>query len=87
MLVPLESRNHIVQAHEPAHRVMSDAIADFLGDKRMRGPLPGTAPLHERLDTAIGSFQRSWLVKLVVVAGALVSAGLAFMQLWRMLGH
>jgi len=86
-LVPLESRNHIVQADEPAHRVMSDAIADFLGDKRMRGPLPGTAPLHERLDTAIGSFQRSWLVKLVVVAGALVSAGVAFMQLWRMLGH
>ena len=85
--MPLESRNHIVQAHEPAHRVMSDAIADFLGDKRVRGPLPGTAPLRERLDKAIGGFQRSWLVKLVVIAGALVSAGLAFMQLWRMLGH
>jgi hypothetical protein len=74
-------------ADEPAHRVMSDAIADFLGDKRMRGPLPGTAPLRQRLDAAIGSLQRNWVVKLVVVAGALVSAGLAFVQLWRMLAH
>jgi pimeloyl-ACP methyl ester carboxylesterase len=86
-LVPLDSRNHSVMADEPAHRVMSDAIADFLGDKRMRGPLPGTAPLRQRLDAAIGSLQRNWVVKLVVVAGALVSAGLAFVQLWRMLAH
>lgn len=86
-LVPLESHNHIVLAEEPAHRMMSDAIADFLGDKRMRGSLPGTAPLGQRLDAKIGSLQRSWIVRLVVVAGALVSAGLAFMQLWRMLGY
>jgi pimeloyl-ACP methyl ester carboxylesterase len=86
-LVPLDSRNHIVLADEPAHRVMSDAIADFLGDKRMRGSLPGTAPLGQRLDAAIGGLQRNWLVKLVVVAGTLVSAALAFLQLWRMLGR
>ncbi len=86
-LVLLDSRNHIVLADEPAHRVMSDAIADFLGDKRMRGPLPGTAPLGQRLNAAIGTLQRNWLVKLFVVAGALVSAGLAFLQLWRMLGR
>ena len=86
-LVPLELRNHIVLADEPAHRVMSDAVADFLGDKRMRGPLPGTTPLGQRLDVAIGTLQRNWLVKLVVVVGALVSADLAFFQLWRMLGR
>jgi pimeloyl-ACP methyl ester carboxylesterase len=86
-LVPLESRNHAVLANERAHRVMSDAIADFLGDKRMRGPLPGTALFSQRLDTAIGGLQRNWAVKLVVFAGALVSAGLAFVQLWRMLSH
>jgi pimeloyl-ACP methyl ester carboxylesterase len=84
-LVPLDSRNHIVLADEAAHRVMADAIADFLGDKRMRGPLPGTASLAGRFDAAIGSFQRSWLVKLVVIAGALVSALVAFLQLWRIL--
>lgn len=86
-LVPLLSRNHILLADEPAHRVMSDAIADFLGDKRIRGPLPGTAPLGQRLDARIGSLQRNWIVRLVVVAGALISAGLAFAQLWRMVGH
>ncbi len=67
--------------------VMSDAITDFLGDKRMRGPLPGTASFFQRLDAAIGSLQRNWLVKLVVIAGTLVSAGLAFFQLWRMLAR
>lgn len=65
---------------------MLDAIADFLGDKRPRG-LPGARPLATRLDAVVGSFQRNWLVKLVVVAGALVSAGLAFLQLWRTLGR
>ena len=84
--VPLESRNHLVLADEPAYRVMLDAIADFLGDKRPRG-LPGARPLATRLDAVVGSFQRNWLVKLVVVAGALVSAGLAFLQLWRTLGR
>jgi pimeloyl-ACP methyl ester carboxylesterase len=86
-LVPLDSRNHIVLADEPAYRVMSDAITDFLGDKRMRGPLSGAAPFFQRLDAAVGSLQRNWLVKLVVIAGTLVSAGLAFFQLWRMLAR
>jgi hypothetical protein len=56
-LVPLESRNHIVLPDEPAHRVMSDAIADFLGEKRLRGALPGTGPMTHRLDAAVGSLQ------------------------------
>ena len=86
-LVPLDSRNHIVWVHEGTHRVMADAIADFLGDKRMRGPLPGTASLARRFDTAIGSFQRTWLMKLVVIVGALVSAVVAFLQLWRILNQ
>jgi hypothetical protein len=86
-LVPLESRNHVVLPDEPAHRAMSDAIADFLGEKRLRGVLPGTVPMTHRLDAAVGSLQRNWLVKLIVVAGALGSAGVAFLQVWRMLGH
>ena len=85
--MPLESRNHVVLPDEPAHRAMSDAIADFLGEKRLRGALPGTGPMTHRLDAAVGSLQRNWLVKLIVVAGALGSAGVAFLQVWRMLGH
>jgi pimeloyl-ACP methyl ester carboxylesterase len=34
--VPLESRNHIILAHEPANRQFFDAIASFLGDRRSR---------------------------------------------------
>jgi len=84
-LVPLESRSHLILANEPANRVMSDAIADFLGDKRLRGPLPGAAGLSERAESAVGNIQRNWLLKLVVIAGTLVSAVIAFVQLWRML--
>ncbi len=83
--VPLESRNHLILADEPAHRAMSDAIADFLGEKRIRGPLPGTATLGQRAETMIGAVQRNWLLKLVVIAGTLISAVIAFVQLWRML--
>jgi hypothetical protein len=34
----------------------------------------------------LAGLQHNWLVKLVVVTGALVSAGLVFLQLWRILG-
>jgi pimeloyl-ACP methyl ester carboxylesterase len=37
--VPLESRNHIILADEPANRQFFDAIASFLGDRRIRGTL------------------------------------------------
>ncbi len=84
-LVPLESRSHLILANEPANRVMADAIADFLGEKRMRGPLPGTAGFSERAESAVGNIQRNWLLKLVVIAGTLVSASIAFWELWRRL--
>jgi hypothetical protein len=48
---------------------MADTIADFVGDKRLRGPLPGEATRGERLEAMLG---------------VLISAALAFMQLWRM---
>ena len=83
--VPLESRNHLILAGEPAHRAMVDAIADFLGEKRIRGPLPGTATLGQRAESVIGAVQRNWLLKLVVIAGTLVSAAIAFVQLWHLL--
>ncbi len=63
---------------------MADTIADFVGDKRLRGPLPGEATRGERLEAMLGVVQRNWLLKLIVIAGTLISAALAFMQLWRM---
>jgi pimeloyl-ACP methyl ester carboxylesterase len=83
--VPLDSRNHLILSGEPANRAMADAVADFLGDKRIRGPLPGTATVSQRLEGAVGSIQRNWVLKLVVIAGTLVSAAIAFWELWRRL--
>jgi pimeloyl-ACP methyl ester carboxylesterase len=85
--VALESRNHLIPAHDPAHRAMLDATADFLGEKRIRGALPGTATVGQRIEGAVGNIQRNWLLKLVVIAGTLVSAVIAFVQLWRLLHH
>jgi len=83
--VPLDSRNHLILAGEPANRAMADAVADFLGEKRIRDPLPGTKTAGQRLETAVGNVQRNWLLKLVIICGTLVSAGLAFWELWRRL--
>ena len=40
--VPLDSRNHVFLADEPATRVFFDAVTSFLGDRPFRGALPGT---------------------------------------------
>ena len=58
-LVPLDSRNHLLLPGEPASRVMADTIADFVGDKRLRGPLPGEATRGERLEAMLGVVQRN----------------------------
>jgi pimeloyl-ACP methyl ester carboxylesterase len=83
--VALESRNHLILADEPAHRAMVDVICDFLGEKRMRGSLPGTKTVGQRLEGVVGSVQRNGFIKLIVIAGAVVSATLAFVQFWRVL--
>jgi pimeloyl-ACP methyl ester carboxylesterase len=83
--VPLPGRNHIFVPNEPAHREFHNAVAAFLGDPPTRGPLPGTATRGQRLEAAVGAIQRNWLLKLVVIAGTLVSAGIAFWELWRRL--
>lgn len=83
--VPLPGRNHILVPNEPAYREYHNAVAAFLGDPVTRGPLPGTATLGQRAETMIGTLQRNWLLKLVVIAGTLVSAAIAFVQLWRLL--
>jgi pimeloyl-ACP methyl ester carboxylesterase len=39
-LVPLEGKNHIILADEPAQRGFFDAVVSFLGDPPVEGPLP-----------------------------------------------
>ena len=81
--VSLESRNHLILADEPAHRMMADAIADFLGEKRIRGPLPGTKTLGQRLEGAMGRLERNWFIKFVLIFAAITGCLIFFAEIWK----
>lgn len=85
--VPLEGRNHMFLPNEPAHREFHNAVAVFLGGKPTRGALPGTATLWQRLESAIGSVERNWFIKLVVIFAALTGVAIFFLEIWRLLHH
>ena len=82
--VSLETRNHLVVADEPANRQFFDALASFLGDRPIRGPLPGTTTLRERARTRVAAIERSWMIKTVAILAALAGAGVSFVQLYRL---
>lgn len=81
--VPLESRNHLLTADEPANRVMFDAIADFLGEKRIR-TLPGTAGLTARLEKRAKALEQNWLIKIVIVIAAITGCFIFGLELWKL---
>ena len=83
--VPLDGRNHMLLPNEPAHRQFHNAIATFLGDKPIRGALPGTTSLTERVEGAVGSVERNWFIKIVVIFAAVTGCVLFFIELWKML--
>lgn len=82
-LVALESRNHILVAGEPAHRQFMDAIADFLGEKRIR-TLPGTAGVTERLQKRAHALEQNWFIKIVIVIAALTGCFIFLLELWKL---
>jgi pimeloyl-ACP methyl ester carboxylesterase len=84
-LVPMETRNHIFLADEPANREFFDAIAAFLGDKRIHGALPGTATFKQRAQKRVAALERFWLIKAVAILAALAGATISFVQLYRLL--
>jgi len=83
--IPLDSRNHIFLADEPATRIFFDAVALFLGDPPFRGALPGTATFKERAQRRIAALERNWVIKSVAILGALAGAMISFLQLLRLL--
>lgn len=83
--VPLDSRNHLIPAQDPAHRIMLDTVADFLGEKRIRGHLPGTAGVTERLETTVAKIEHNWLIKFMVILAALTGCVLFFIEMWKLL--
>jgi pimeloyl-ACP methyl ester carboxylesterase len=83
--VPLDSRNHIILSDEPANRQLFDAIALFLGERPMRGPLPGTTTLKGRVDRMIGALERNWIIKTIVILASIAGVLLFVEEVWRAL--
>lgn len=83
-LVPLETGNHMIMPGEPAHRVMSDAIADFLGDSRARH-LPGTGGFSQRLEGRAQALEQHWLIKFILIFAAITGCLIFFWEFWKML--
>jgi pimeloyl-ACP methyl ester carboxylesterase len=82
--VPLESRNHIILAHEPANRQLFDAIALFLGDRRIRGSLPGTATFKDRVEKMVSAIERNWFIKVIVILAAIAGVAIFFVEMLQL---
>lgn len=81
-LVPLQTRNHLLLPNEPAHRIMSDAIADFLGESHIRH-LPGTTNLSERLEEKAKAIEQNWFIKFILIFAAITGSIVFFWEIWK----
>lgn len=82
--VPLEGKNHLFLANEPAHRAFFEALASFLGDPPPRGMLPGARSRMERLEDTIRALEQNWLMKIVAILAAITGLAIFFVELWQM---
>ncbi|MGC1579777.1 MAG: hypothetical protein WA813_27275 [Beijerinckiaceae bacterium] len=60
-------------------------MQSFLGDPLVRGLLPGTTNLGERLDKVVQGIERSWAIKIVVILAAITGVALFIEEMWRLL--
>ena len=60
-------------------------MQSFLGGPLVRGSLPGTANLGERLDKVVKGIERSWAIKIVVILAAVTGVALFIEEMWRLL--
>ena len=86
-LVPLEGKNHLFLANGAAHRGFFNAVATFLGEPPFKGPLPGSASVYERLDSALKRIEQNWVSRTVVLLAAITGLVLLGIELWRMVHH
>jgi pimeloyl-ACP methyl ester carboxylesterase len=85
--VPLEGKNHLFLANEPAHRAFFDAVTDFLGEPPLSGPLPGTGSVRDRLDRLVRDIEQSWIIKVVIIIAAITGVVIFFLEMWKLLQH
>lgn len=81
--LPLDTGNHLIVPDEPARRVMADAIADFLGDKRARH-MPGTDGISERLEKKAKAIEQNWIIKFILIFAAISGCFIFFWEIWKM---
>ncbi len=85
--IPLQSRNHIIVADEPANREFFDAVSSFLGDRPLKGPLPGTATILQRVERHVGLLERNWIMKIVIILAAVTGVILFVQEMLRAFHH
>jgi pimeloyl-ACP methyl ester carboxylesterase len=84
-LVPLEGRNHIILANDPAHRSFLNAVFSFLGDPPIKGVLPGGKKLKDRLENIVKGVEQNWFIKLIAILAAIAGVLPLAEELWRVL--
>ena len=85
-LVPLEGDNHLFLAGSRAHREFLHAVCEFLGDPPPKGHLPGTRSFAERLQDRVVSTEQNWLIKVLLLIGAVIGLVLSIIQILQSLG-
>jgi pimeloyl-ACP methyl ester carboxylesterase len=85
--VPLEGKNHLFLADEPANRGFFDAVAAFLGDPPIKGPLPETKTRKERLESAVTNVEKSWIIKIIIIMAAITGVVIFGLEVWRLMRH
>ncbi|MBV8799892.1 MAG: alpha/beta fold hydrolase [Alphaproteobacteria bacterium] len=82
--VPLEGKNHLFLANEPAHRAFFDALASFLGDPPLRGALPGSRNIIGQVEDVVRTLEQNWLMKIVAILAAVTGLAIFFVEVWKM---
>lgn len=83
--VPLEGKNHLFLADEPANRGFFNAVAAFLGDPPIKGPLPGAKTRKERLENAVTNVEKNWIIKIVVMVAAITGVVIFGVEMWQLM--
>ncbi len=84
-LVPLEGRNHLKLANDPAHRSFLNAVFSFLGDPPIKGVLPGGEKFKGRLENIVKGLEQNWFIKLMAILAAIAGVLLFAEEVWRIL--
>jgi len=82
--VSLDSKNHQLLPTDPARRDFFDAITSFLGDPPIRGAVPGTRTVRQRLDDAVKGIEQNAFIKLSAIGAAVAGCIIFLFEMWKL---